>query len=172
MNARALISITAVLAVMMGFQNCGGQMNLNEDFSNSPSAEKISLSGRFKVDKFVATSGCPDIDSDEFVCSALYKEDSAVKNQIVEFADDGTIIVEGACNTYYSRYVLDSNGSLGRIEIEELKGTGNVCDGLEAEEEILLVHRLNNSVRIVEEGGRSVMIYTDQSSALKLQKNL
>lgn len=174
MKVRVGVSLLAGLVLMVGFQNCGGPVggvgdSASHDF---PLNEKANLVGRFEVDKFIATSSCPDMDLDGVVCAATYKEENAKIKQVVEFLADGTLIVEGACNTYYSQYDLETNGSLGRIAVDELSGTSASCDGLEAEEESLLVYRLSQSVRVVEEGPQSLTIYTDRSSAVKLDRHL
>lgn len=174
MRVRVGLSLLTGLALMIGFQNCAGPTAGvgNSAAQNFPINEKASVIGRFEVDKFISTSSCPDIEPDGLVCAAIYQEEEAQMKQVVEFLADGTLIIEGACNTYYSKYKIESNGSLGRIAVGELSGTSAACDGLEAEEESLLVYRLSKSVRVVEEGSQALTIFTDQSSALRLEKHL
>ena len=173
MKVRVGISVLAGLALMMGFQNCGGPVEMGEAGStNFQTNEKVGLIGRFEIDKFIATSSCPDLDPDGVTCAAIYEEEEAQLTQVVEFLSDGTLIVEGACNTYYSSYELESNGSIAKFAVGELSGTSAACSGMEAEEESLLVFRLTQSVRLVEEGPESLTIFTDRSSALKLEKHL
>lgn len=168
---RAIAISIAGLGLIMGFQNCGGPVGSGGDAEllKSEPDSAASLSGKFKIEKFVATSKCPDVDLEDGACAAAYKEDDALTEQKVEFLEDGTLIVEAACNTYYADYEFSSNGTLGKIAVGNLSGTSAKCDGEAAEEESVLVHRLSKSVRIVEEGPQDLTLFTDQSSALKLK---
>ena len=170
MKVRALVLSIAGLGLVMGFQNCGGPVSSNDGaLAKAEPEESAVLAGKFKIEKFVATSRCPDVDVEDGACAASYKEDAALTDQKIEFLEDGTLIVEAACNTYYAEYKFSSNGTLGKIAVENLQGTSASCDGDEAEEESVLVHRISKSVRIVEEGPEDLTLFTDQSSALKLK---
>lgn len=172
MKVRVILSSLIGLSLMLGFQNCGAPVSSDLNSVSPNSSEKLNLVGRFEIDKFVSTSSCPDVDSGELACAARYEEVDAKLRQVVEFLSDGTLIIEGACNTYYSRYELESNGDIGRFYVNELAGTSSACGGEEAEEESLLVYRLSQSVRLVKEGPSNLVIFTDRSSALKLARNL
>lgn len=171
MKVRAMAISIAGLGLIMGFQNCGGPVGSTggAELLKPGTEGSSSISGKFKIEKFVATSKCPDIDLEDGACAAVYEEDDALTEQSVEFHEDGTLIVEAACNTYYAEYEFSSNGTLGKIAVGNLSGTSAKCDGEAAEEESVLVHRLSKSVRIVEEGPKDMTLFTDQSSALKLK---
>lgn len=173
MKKQSLIVLSLGFILVMGFQNCSGTNSPDEPSNSYPvGSEKASLEGRFEVDKFISTSSCPDVSSADLVCSSIFSEEESETFQSVEFMSDGTLIVEGACNTYFSQYRLEGDIGLGHFYVDELSGTSKVCSGAEAEEENLLLHRLAQSVRIVADSAESLTIYTDQSSALKLTKKL
>ena len=171
MKARVMFISIAGLGLIMGFQNCGGPVGTagETELLKPDASGGSSISGKFKIEKFVATSKCPDIDTEGGACAAVYVEDDALTEQSIEFHEDGTLIVEAACNTYYADYEFSSNGTLGKIAVGNLSGTSANCDGEAAEEESVLMHRLSKSVRIVEEGPKDLTLFTDQSSALKLR---
>lgn len=172
MKVRALISAVAGLGLLIGFQNCAGPTSLESGGELSQPSEKASLSGRYKVSDYIATSKCPDMDAQDLVCAATYEEKAAQADQVVEFQENGAVIIEGVCNTYYADYTLSGSGHLSEIEVTNVSGTSNACSGLEAEEESLLVFRLSESVRAVAESGSEITIYTDKSSAIRIKKSL
>lgn len=173
MRLRAVVFSIAGLSLLFGFQNCSAPTTLDSEGNliEQPT-EKASLSGRYSVSEFISTSSCPDIEQNGIVCSAIYKEDKAKTIQFIEFMPDGSLMLEGSCNTYYANYVLSSSGSIGRFKVDSLSGTSKAtCSAEEAEEESILVYRLGEAVRIVEEGPKDLAIYTDQSSAFRLIRN-
>lgn len=175
MKVRALISAFAGLGLLIGFQNCAGPTSLEgESGELSQPSEKASIKGRYKVSDFIATSSCPDMDMDGegLACAAVYEEVAAKISQTVEFQEDGTLVIEGVCNTYYADYFVSGSGHLSKIEIANVSGTSNSCSGLEAEEESLLIFRLTESVRAVVENKSQILIFTDKSSAVRIQKSL
>jgi hypothetical protein len=168
-KVRSAMLVLSGLGLIIGFQNCGGALNGVGDAQGAiSSSEKASLVGRYEVEDFIATSSCPDVDSGDALCASVYKEDSAQTGQVVEFLSDGTLVVEGACNTYYSEYQISGN-ALAMLSIGDLSGTNVVCDGPAQKEESLLLHRLGAAVRLAKDGPTEISIYTDQSSALRLK---
>lgn len=176
MRLRAVLFSIAGFSLLMGFQNCGAPTTL-DSVSGSDAAlkEKLSLSGRYIVSHFIANSGCPDVDlSEGLTCSAEYSESAAVTEQSIEFMPDGTLIIEGACNTYYSTYEMysleEGSNAAGRFAVKNISGSKNACDGDAVEEESVLIHRLSKAVGIKEDGDKSVTIQTNQSSEVRFAK--
>ena len=173
MKIRVLLVTFASLGLVIGFQNCGGAVGSSDPMSSTSldASEKSSLSGSFEVQKFVSTSSCPDQNSEGLACASVFEESEAESSQIVEFLADGTVMVQGACNTFYGHYELNNSGSMGQIAVKDLYGTSVDCDGVDGDEEARLVHRLGKSVRVVSEGADNLMVFTDQSSAIALKRS-
>ncbi|HAG91399.1 MAG TPA: hypothetical protein DCL41_05980 [Bdellovibrionales bacterium] len=177
MKVRAIVVSVACLGLLVGFQNCGGAVGPSapDALGSSPTpTSKASLSGTYEVNKFIATSSCPDLDTTELEveCAAIYEEEAASSSHTVEFQSDGTLVVQGPCNTFYGQYEYQTSGSLGQLRISDLLGTSANCgNAIDKEEEDLLLKRLGKAVRTVSDGPDSITIYTDQSSAISIAKS-